>query len=163
MCLGHLCERHEELHGWFFCEQAAAVADKIVQHCPLRPLRGIHSQSSTSSMMNGLQSSTALCSGEIFVCLEFRTELETKVPFILEMLGFTYHTVWDKSRKALVPKLRSIRSAVSIQFGLVTDTSHTCRVMHAAILQLMLRYHSVARLDEFFLIMAAFFYCARPF
>ena len=57
-----------------------------------------------------------------FLSPEFGTKFQREVPSFLELPEFPYNRVWDGSKEAPVPKTSAIRSAVSIEHRLVTDT-----------------------------------------
>jgi len=56
-----------------------------------------------------------------FLSPEFRTKFQREVPLFLEITEFPFNTVSDGWKEAHVPKISSIRSAVSIEHRLVTD------------------------------------------
>ena len=51
---------------------------------------------------------------------KFQREV-AEVPLLLQIPKFSYNAVQDRSKEALMPKISSIRPAVSIEQRLVTD------------------------------------------
>ena len=65
-----------------------------------------------------------------FLRPEFRTYFQRKVPLFSEITEFPVNIVYDGWKEAHTPKTSSIRSAVSIEHRLVTDTDrHGHRAM----------------------------------
>ena len=57
-----------------------------------------------------------------FLSLEFGTKFQTEAPLFLEIPEFPFNTVEDRWNEVPVPQTGQIRSTVSIELRLVTDT-----------------------------------------
>ena len=66
---------------------------------------------------------------QIFLSPEFGAKFQREVPLILKVHEFPYNTV---SNEAPVPKTSPIRSSVSIELRLVTDTDRHRAVASSA-------------------------------